>query len=141
MNVYRDLTELPGGDGPVVATIGNFDGVHRGHRGVIAEVIARAGAMGGRSLAITFDPHPARVLRPEHELKLITPLDRKLELLAATGLDATLVLPFDEALRRTSARDFAADVLAGAAHVTEIHEGESFRFGYQAQAEVHSLEA
>jgi len=141
VKVYRALAELPAGSGRVVATIGNFDGVHCGHRGVIAEVIARARALGGTSLAITFDPHPARVLRPEQTLKLITPQERKLELLAATGLDATLVLPFDDALRRTSAREFAEKVLVRAAHVTEIHEGESFRFGYQAAAEVHSLEA
>ena len=141
MNVYRQLTDLPATSGPVVATIGNFDGVHRGHQGVIAEVIARARALGGRSLAITFDPHPARVLRPEQPLRLITPLARRLELLAATGLDATLVLPFDDALRHTSARDFADQVLVRSAHITEIHEGESFRFGYQAAAEVHSLEA
>jgi riboflavin kinase / FMN adenylyltransferase len=141
MNIYRKLEELPADGEAVVGTIGNFDGVHRGHQGVIAEVIARARALGGRSLAITFDPHPARVLRPEHPLPLITPLPRKLELLAATSVDATLVLPFDEALRRTPARDFAERVLVRAAHVTEIHEGESFRFGYQAAAEVHSLEA
>jgi len=141
VNVYRQLADLPAASGPVVATIGNFDGVHRGHRRVIAELITRARSLGGSSLAITFDPHPARVLRPEQPLRLITPLGRKLELLATAGLDATLALPFDHALRRTSARDFAANVLVGAAHVTEIHEGESFRFGYQAQAEVHSLEA
>ena len=141
MKIYTQLDEFPAASGPVVATIGNFDGVHRGHQGVIAEVIARARALGGTSLAVTFDPHPARVLRPEHPLPLITPLSRKLELLAATGLDAALVLPFDDALRRTSARDFAEQVLVRAAHIIEIHEGESFRFGYQAAAEVHSLEA
>jgi len=141
MKIYTQLDELPAASGPVVATIGNFDGVHRGHQGVIAEVIARTRVLGGTSLAVTFDPHPARVLRPEHPLPLITPLSRKLELLAATGLDAALVLPFDDALRRTSARDFAEQVLVRAAHITEIHEGESFRFGYQAAAEVHSLEA
>ena len=140
MNVYAQLAELPAANGPVVATIGNFDGVHRGHQGVIAEVIARARALGGSSLAVTFDPHPARVLRPEQPLKLITPLARRLELLAATGLDAVLVLRFDDALRHTSARDFAEQVLVRACRVTEIHEGESFRFGYQAAAEVHSLE-
>lgn len=140
MHIYDQLDKLPAAKEPVVATIGNFDGVHRGHRGVIAEVIARARALGGTSLAITFDPHPARVLRPQHPLPLITPLKHKLELLAATGLDATLVLPFHDALRRTSARDFAEQVLVRACRVTEIHEGESFRFGYQAAAEVHSLE-
>lgn len=141
MRIYRQLSELPPDTGPVVATIGNFDGVHLGHQGVIAEVIERARSLGGRSTAITFDPHPARVLRPESAAKLITPIPRKLELLAATGLDATLVLQFTPELCHTSARDFAANVLVGALHITEIHEGENFRFGYHAEAGVEGLEA
>jgi riboflavin kinase/FMN adenylyltransferase len=96
MQIYRQLAEVPPNFGPSVATIGNFDGVHRGHRWVIAEVVARARSLGARSIAITFDPHPARVLRPESSQPLITPLDEKLELLAATGIDAVLILPFTE---------------------------------------------
>jgi riboflavin kinase/FMN adenylyltransferase len=134
MKIYRQLAELPATPGSVVATIGNFDGVHLGHQGVIAEVIERARFLGGQSLAITFDPHPGRILRPEHPQPLITPLPRKLELLAATGIDATLVLPFTDTLRRMPPREFAANILVNAAHATEIHEGENFRFGYQAEA-------
>jgi riboflavin kinase/FMN adenylyltransferase len=141
MNIYRHLSELPVTPGPVVATIGNFDGVHLGHQGVIAEVIERARFLGGQSIAITFDPHPSRVLRPEAPTKLITPTRRKLELLAATGLDATLVLPFTQELCHTSARDFATKVLVGAIHVTEIHEGDNFRFGYHAEAGIEGLDA
>jgi riboflavin kinase/FMN adenylyltransferase len=136
MRIYRQLAELPAATAPVVATIGNFDGVHLGHQGVIAEVIARARFLGGLSLAITFDPHPARILRPEHPQPLITPLPRKLELLADTGIDACLVLPFTEALGRSSARDFATQVLVRAVHVTEVHEGANFRFGHHAEAGV-----
>jgi riboflavin kinase / FMN adenylyltransferase len=136
MEIYRQVEEVPAASGPVVATIGNFDGVHCGHRWVIAEVIARARALGGRSLAITFDPHPARVLRPEMKLALITPLERKLELLAETGIDATLVLPFTEELRRMSAREFAGGILRDGLRVAEVHEGESFRFGHNAEAGV-----
>jgi riboflavin kinase/FMN adenylyltransferase len=136
MKIYRQLDELPAANAPVVATIGNFDGVHLGHQAVIAEVIARARFLGGQSLAITFDPHPARVLRPKQPQPLITPLQRKLELLAETGIDATLVLPFTEALGRSSARDFATQVLARSLHVTEVHEGANFRFGHHAEAGV-----
>jgi len=136
MLIYRQLDELPAAQTPVVATIGNFDGVHLGHQAVIAEVIARARFLGGLSLAITFDPHPARVLRPEQPRQLITPLARKLELLADTGIDATLVLPFTEALGRCSARDFVTQVLVNAVHVTEVHEGANFRFGHHAEAGV-----
>jgi riboflavin kinase/FMN adenylyltransferase len=134
--IYHQLDELPAANAPVVATIGNFDGVHLGHQAVIAEVIARARFLGGQSLAITFDPHPARILRPEHPQPLITPLQRKLELLADTGIDACLVLPFTAELGRSSARDFAAGVLVRAVHVSEVHEGANFRFGHHAEAGV-----
>jgi len=134
MNIHTQLAAYPIPHTPVVATIGNFDGVHLGHQSVIAEVIDRARFLGGQSLAITFDPHPARVLRPDQPHPLITPLPQKLELLAATGIDATLVLPFTDELRHMSSHDFARDILLNAIRVTEVHEGENFRFGYQAEA-------
>jgi riboflavin kinase/FMN adenylyltransferase len=140
MKLYRQLADIPANFGPSIATIGNFDGVHRGHQLVIAEVVARARALGIESIAITFDPHPARVLRPGSSLSLITPLAQKLELLEATGIDALLVLPFTSDLSRMTARAFATDVLQQALHVTELHEGENFRFGYQAEADIESLE-
>lgn len=141
MLIYRHISELPPASGPVVATIGNFDGVHLGHQGVIAEVIERSRSLGGRSIAITFDPHPTHILRPEAPTRLITPTPRKLELLTATGLDATIVLPFTPELCHTSARDFAKNVLVDALHITEIHEGDNFRFGYHAEAGIEGLEA
>ncbi|RSL16164.1 riboflavin kinase/FMN adenylyltransferase [Edaphobacter aggregans] len=141
MKIYRQLADLPANFGPSIATIGNFDGVHRGHQWVIAEVVARARELNQTSVAITFDPHPARVLRPDASLPLISPLIRKLELLETTGLDAVLVLPFTEELSQHTARAFATDVLQQALHVTELHEGENFRFGYQAEAGIESLEA
>jgi riboflavin kinase / FMN adenylyltransferase len=140
MKIYRHLSEIPANFGPSVATIGNFDGVHRGHRWVISEVVERARTLGIRSGAITFDPHPARVLRPQAPQPLITPLPQKLDLLATTGLDALLVLPFTGDFSRMTARTFATDVLQQSLHVTELHEGENFRLGYQAEAGVDSLE-
>ncbi len=139
MKIYRSLAELPAAFGPTVATIGNFDGVHRGHRWVIAEVIARARALSASSLAITLDPHPARVLGKQTGLALITPLEEKLSLLAATGIDAALILPFDLALSRLTAREFAATILRDAAQVIEVHEGENFRFGHNAEAGTDGL--
>jgi riboflavin kinase/FMN adenylyltransferase len=140
MKIFRQLAEIPPDFGPTIATIGNFDGVHRGHCGVIAEVVARAHALGIQSIAITFDPHPARVIRPESSQPLITPLAEKLALLASTGIDAVLILPFTLEFSRTSARTFATNVLRKTLHVTELHEGENFRFGYQAEAGIDSLE-
>jgi riboflavin kinase/FMN adenylyltransferase len=141
MHIFRQLADIPADFGPSIATIGNFDGVHCGHQLVIAEVVAQARSQNLRSIAITFDPHPARVIRPESSQPLITPLPQKLELLAATGIDAVLVLPFTSELSRMTARTFATEVLQRALHVTQLHEGENFRFGYQAEAGIESLEA
>ncbi len=141
MKIFHSLNELPAGFGPCIATIGNFDGVHLGHQWVIAEVIARARALGLPSLALTFDPHPARILRPELPLQLLTPLAEKLELLRATGIDAVLILPFTTEFSHTTARTFAQNILRDRVHIREIHEGENFRFGYHAEAGIESLEA
>src|SRR5580704_5362758 len=99
MQVFRNLSEIPASFGPTVVAIGNFDGVHRGHQAIIGNVRERARQLTApgspvRSIALTFDPHPVRVLRPSQAPRLITPLAERLELLAATGLDATLVIPF-----------------------------------------------
>lgn len=139
MRIFRSLAEMAS-LGPVVATIGNFDGVHRGHRWVIEQVNARARGLGIQSLAITFDPHPVRVLRPEAPHWLITPLPQKLEALAGTGIDATLVLPFTPELSRLSAEAFAREVLRDACCIREVHEGETFRFGYGGSADMQGLE-
>jgi riboflavin kinase/FMN adenylyltransferase len=141
MIIFRSLAEGPANFGPTIVTIGNFDGVHCGHRTVITEVVARARAKGAKAVLVTLDPHPARVLRPDHPLRLITPLDVKLELLESTGLDAVLLLPFTQEFSRTSARAFCETVLRDALHATEVHEGENFRFGYGAEADMHSLES
>lgn len=141
MRVFRSLTEIPADFGPVVATIGNFDGVHRGHRWVIDQVNQRAHELGLRSLGITFDPHPVRVLRPAAPHWLITPLAEKLEQLATTNLDAVLVLPFTQQLSEYTAEAFARLILRDALHVREVHEGENFRFGYQASTDIKGLEA
>jgi len=141
MQIFRQLAEVPQDFGPTVATIGNFDGVHRGHQWVIEEVVARARTLGAKSIAITFEPHPARVLRPESTLPLITPLTEKLELLSTTGLDAVVVLPFTQDFSRMSAGDFATKVLHQGLHVIELHEGENFRFGHHAKGDINNLES
>jgi len=138
MQIFHSLSELPEAT-PSVVTIGNFDGVHRGHRMVIDAVIAHARELNARSIAVTFDPHPARVLKPEANIRLITPLAQKLELLAATGLDATLVLPFTPEFASLSAREFATTLLRDGLHAVEVHEGESFRFGHDAAEDVTGL--
>ncbi len=139
MLVFRSLDEIPGDFGRSVVAIGNFDGVHLGHREILAEVLRRAGEQGAASVAVTFDPHPVRVLRPEMAPKLITPMPQRLELLAETGIDATVILPFTKEFSRMPARVFAEQVLARELCAVEVHEGESFRFGHNAEAGTEDL--
>lgn len=145
MQIFHSLADLKTLTGPSVVTIGNFDGVHCGHRMVIASVISRAKALSAsasqpvRSAAITFDPHPAHILHVGPRLPLITPLGEKLALLAETGLDLVVVLPFNAEFRLWSAHQFAQRVLADALHAVEVHEGETFRFGHNAQADINDL--
>ena len=138
MQIARSLAEL-GSPALSVVTIGNFDGVHCGHRMVIASVLERARALNASAIAVTFDPHPAHVLHTASRLPLITPLDEKLRLLAEAGLDQVLVLPFTDELRHWTARHFAERVLRDALRAVEVHEGETFRFGYQAEADIAGL--
>src|SRR5512140_1100000 len=98
MQVFRHIEEVPDDFGPAIVTVGNFDGVHRAHQAVLAEVVRRAREIQGRSIAVTFDPHPTRVLRPDVAPRLITPLPIKLKLLEKAGLDSVLVLPFSRDL-------------------------------------------
>ncbi|HET9086431.1 MAG TPA: bifunctional riboflavin kinase/FMN adenylyltransferase [Acidobacteriaceae bacterium] len=139
MQIFRSLQEIPSHYGPSVVTIGNFDGVHRGHLAVLSDVTARARALNAHSIAITFEPHPVRVLRPESGLRMITQPAQRLHLLAQTGIDAALILPFTQALSRLTAREFARDVLRDALGAVEVQEGENFRFGADARADVNEL--
>ncbi len=139
MQIARSLTEVGPEITPSVVTIGNFDGVHCGHQAIIAAVNSRARALDARSVVVTFDPHPSHLLESKPRTALLTPLSRKLELLAATGVDLALVLPFNEDLRILTARQFAERVLCNGLRTLEIHEGENFRFGHGAEAGIDGL--
>ncbi len=139
--VYRSIAEIPAGFGPTVAAIGNFDGLHLGHREILCAVVESARQRHARAVAITFEPHPEHFLRADKAPLLLTPLAEKLRLLAGTGIDAVLVLPFDAELAGLSARAFAEQILAGALHVRELHEGANFRCGRGAEAGVTELAA
>ena len=133
MNIFHSLDQIPADFGPTVASIGNFDGVHRGHQWLLAEIQSSARDLGAKSVAVTFDPHPSRVLRPEAAAKLITPISERLELLQASGIDAVLVLPFTDELCKMSGQAFVTAVLRDGLHAIEVHEGDNFRFGHKAQ--------
>jgi riboflavin kinase/FMN adenylyltransferase len=139
--VFFGVEQLPADFGPAVVAIGNFDGVHLGHRSILAGALSEGRERGARAVAVTFDPHPEQVLRPANAPRLITPTAERLRLLRATGVDAVLVLRFDQQLAAMEAREFVRSVLAGALQAKSVHEGRSFRFGHGARAGVAELAA
>lgn len=139
MQVLRDVDACPRPPHGTVVTIGAYDGVHRGHRAVIGHVRHLAGDRGSATAVVTFDRHPASVVRPASAPLLLTDLDQKLELLRDTGVDYTLVLRFDEARARESAEDFVTDVLVGCLNAKAVVVGEDFHFGHRRRGNVALL--
>jgi riboflavin kinase/FMN adenylyltransferase len=139
MQLFHSFEGIPGDYGATVVSVGNFDGIHRAHRFVLSEIVARAKSRGARSLAVTFDPHPTRILRPEHSLKLLTPLPEKMRLLEQTGIDAVLLLPFSRDLSLMTPQQFAFDILKRGLRACEVHEGYNFRFGHKACGDIRVL--
>jgi riboflavin kinase/FMN adenylyltransferase len=116
---------------PCVATVGFFDGVHRGHTYLINRVVEEAKAMGLLSVVITFDKHPREVLNLDYKPELLCTLDSKLLLLSRTGIDQVVVLPFDEKMARMSAHDFMQTILKARLNVRKLVVGYDNRFGYR----------
>ena len=139
MEVVRDVdADAPAGSGSVV-TIGAYDGVHLGHQAVIAEVRRRAAAADLTSTVVTFDRHPASVVRPATAPRLLTDLEQKLELLEATGIDRCLVVAFDEVRSKEPADEFVREVLVHRLAAREVIVGEDFHFGHQRTGDVALL--
>jgi riboflavin kinase/FMN adenylyltransferase len=139
MQIFRKLEEIPAGFGPSVVSVGNFDGVHRAHQLVLQRVVEQARLRGAHSLAVTFEPHPLRILRPEAAPRLLTPGEIKLRMLAQSGLDAVLALPFTRDFSLLTAREFAEQILVRRLRALEVHEGANFRFGHRAGGNVQQL--
>ncbi len=139
MDVYHKLEDVPVDIGPTFLSVGNFDGVHRAHAHVLGEIVAQARANGGRAVAVSFEPHPTRILKPEAGLKLLTPAPEKLRWLEGTGIDAVLLLPFGRDLSLMTPRQFAERILKKKLHAREVHEGFNFRFGHKAAGDVNTL--
>jgi riboflavin kinase / FMN adenylyltransferase len=139
LQVFHTLDDVPADFGPALVSVGNFDGVHRAHAHVLHEIVSRARANGNKSVAVTFEPHPARILRPESGLKLLTPTAEKLHLLEATGVDSVLLLPFGRDLSLMTPRQFAERILKKKLHAREVHEGFNFRFGHKASGDMAML--
>ena len=129
MHRWTDLSQVPADFGPSIVTLGNFDGVHRGHRTVLTRMVADARAAGGSAVAVTFHPHPAQVHRPESAPELITGIADRLELLAETGLDAVLLLEYTLDFARATPEDFVRRYVVQGLRARTVVVGHDVRFG------------
>ncbi|HEX8815351.1 MAG TPA: bifunctional riboflavin kinase/FAD synthetase [Terriglobales bacterium] len=139
MQLLRRLADIPADFGPTIVSVGNFDGLHRAHRKVIDIIVDRARQQGLKSMVVSFEPHPIRILRPDSPFKLITPTVEKIRMLSETGVDAALFLPFTRDLSLMTPHQFAHDILGKALRAKEVHEGYNFHFGHKAEGNVEML--
>lgn len=139
MQVIRAEDGRPADGGGFAVTIGFFDGVHRGHRALIEATRRRAAELGAPTAVVTFDRHPATVVRPDSAPLLLTDLDQRLERLADAGVDLTLVLAFDDARAREQAEDFVLEVLVQRLSVRAVVVGADFHFGHRRRGNVELL--
>jgi riboflavin kinase/FMN adenylyltransferase len=136
---WNGIEDVPAGFGPSVVTIGNFDGVHLGHQAVLSRLVDRARERGARAVAITFWPHPIAVLFPDKAPAQLDTLERRLELMAATGLDAVLVMEFTRELASWSPERFVHDVIVDVLGACEVVVGRDTRFGHRNSGDVGTL--
>lgn len=139
VQIWRSLDEVPAGLGPTAVVIGNFDGVHLGHRHVLARAREIADERSLPVVAVTFDPHPMAVLRPEHAPTTLTSLEVRAELLGSVGADYVLAVPFDRDVAGWSPEEFIERVLVDSLHATAVVVGANFRFGSRAAGDVATL--
>jgi riboflavin kinase/FMN adenylyltransferase len=139
MEVVKGLEALPLRSGPVVTTVGFFDGVHLGHRAVFDRVGHAAAERGARSAVVTFDRHPREVLSPGNEPRLLTSLERKRELIAEAGIDTLVVLNFDRDFSLITAEEFVRDVLVAGLGAVHACMGANFTFGFRAAGNMQNL--
>jgi len=133
------LDEVPQGTGPSVLTLGNFDGVHRGHAAVLGEVVREARSREALAVAVTFDPHPLQVLHPDTAPESITGLDQRLDLLAGTGLDAVVVQPFTRELAAQTPAQYVESVFVRALGAVGVVIGADVRFGVKNSGDITAL--
>jgi riboflavin kinase/FMN adenylyltransferase len=141
MDIYHKLEDISADLGRSLVSVGNFDGVHRAHLRVLQEIVSRSKQRHAWSVAVTFEPHPMRILRPDAGLKLLTPLPEKIRLLEKTGIDVVALIPFTPELSLMSPREFVKLILCDRLRAVEVHEGYNFRFGHKAAGDVTLLTA
>ena len=140
VQIWRSLDEVPGDLGRTVVTVGNFDGVHLGHQHVVRRAREVARTLGDLPVvAVTFDPHPMAVLRPEHAPQTLTDVATRARLLGEAGVDAVLVAPFTREVAAWTPQRFVEDVLVERLHAKAVVVGANFRFGVKASGDVATL--
>jgi riboflavin kinase / FMN adenylyltransferase len=139
MKVFKRLEDFPGNFPKPVATIGNFDGVHLGHRRLIRDLVERAAKIGGTPTVITFHPHPLQVLAPDNAPRQMQTLEQKLATIELYGIRLVIVIPFDRDFAQIRARDFAVNILWGLLHLHEVYVGPNFAFGHRREGSFNLL--
>ncbi|HEX9714676.1 MAG TPA: bifunctional riboflavin kinase/FAD synthetase [Desulfurivibrionaceae bacterium] len=139
MDIYTNISDIPGPFPRAAVTIGNFDGVHLGHQILFSEVVSRAYRNKGTSVAVTFEPHPLKVVRPDIGLKLISTLEQKKELIALANIDVLIILPFTREFANTPAETFVDQVLLKAIGVRDLVVGYDYAFGKSRQGDIPFL--
>jgi riboflavin kinase/FMN adenylyltransferase len=139
MRAFRSLAEVPADFGPSVIAIGNFDGVHAGHRVILRRAAAIARERGLTPAVLTFDPHPAQVLAPDRAPRLISTIAQRLRRMESEGVEAAMLLAFSMELAQQSPEEFARAVLAEKLHARVVIIGEDFKFGYQQSGDLATM--
>jgi riboflavin kinase/FMN adenylyltransferase len=137
--IYRSLDETPGDFGPCAITIGNFDGVHNGHRQIMKRVVSIAREHGWKSAVMTFDPHPTKLVAPARAPRLLTTPEQRARLIQELGIDEILILPFTAEIAKLTPEEFVADILAGKLAARAVLVGDNFRFGHRAAGDAETL--
>jgi riboflavin kinase / FMN adenylyltransferase len=137
--IYRSLDGTPADFGPCAITIGNFDGVHQGHREIMRRVIGIAREHGWKSAVLTFDPHPTKLVAPARAPRLLTTPEQRARLIEELGIDEILILPFTAEIAKLTPEEFVRSILAGKLKARAVLVGDNFRFGHKAAGDAGTL--
>lgn len=140
MRIYRSLGSVAEDFGPCAVTIGNFDGVHMGHRRIMERVAALAHEHGWKAGVLTFDPHPTKLVAPSRAPRLLTTPEQRARLMADLGIQELLILPFTAEIAHLAPEEFVRDILAGKLRARAVLVGDNFRFGHRAAGDAHTLQ-
>ncbi len=138
--IYRNLAETPDDFGPCAITIGNFDGVHCGHRAILRRVIAVAREEGLKSAVLTFDPHPSKLLTPARAPRLLTTMEERAQIILGQGIDEILILPFTREIAALEPEDFVREILVDKLKARAVLVGANFHFGKRAAGHAETLQ-